>query len=330
MNNPKICVVVPVYKVEKYLRECVDSILNQTFTEFQVILVDDGSPDACGAICDDYAEKDNRVKVLHKINGGVSSGRNSGVNQFIGGRYLTFVDSDDTIPPTAFADMWAEVENHPGVDVVCGQVELEGKAWMDFSGLPDFIDDRQYLSKHYFQSVLPGIVVGKLIRHELYQNIGLHFEEGIISCEDTLWGHELYKYINSLVHCRNVVYHYRVNEDSVTHNVDLTLNYTSILDTAVIAARQYDKCMSHMENMFLYNQLSFGMYQRCYEKVDKLIVGEHIAKVYSELKKMSIPITISNKFFAWRLTLSYQLATSKPLVFLNRIIAWTVYHPFKY
>lgn len=137
-----------------------------------------------------------------------------------------------------------------------------------------------------------------------------------------------YKYINSLVHCRNVVYHYRVNEDSVTHNVDLTLNYTSILDTAVIAARQYDKCMSHMENMFLYNQLSFGMYQRCYEKVDKLIVGEHIAKVYSELKKMSIPITI--KFFAWRLTLSYQLATSKPLVFLNRIIAWTVYHPFKY
>ena len=141
-------------KVEKYLRECVDSILNQTFTEFQVILVDDGSPDACGAICDDYAEKDNRVKVLHKINGGVSSARNSGVNQFIGGRYLTFVDSDDTIPPTAFADMWAEVENHPGVDVVCGQVELEGKAWMDFSGLPDFIDDRQYLSKHYFQSVL--------------------------------------------------------------------------------------------------------------------------------------------------------------------------------
>lgn len=70
MNNPKICVVVPVYKVEKYLRECVDSILNQTFTEFQVILVDDGSPDACGAICDDYAEKDNRVRVLHKINGG--------------------------------------------------------------------------------------------------------------------------------------------------------------------------------------------------------------------------------------------------------------------
>lgn len=328
MNNPKICVVVPVYKVEKYLRECVDSILNQTFTEFQVILVDDGSPDACGAICDDYAEKDNRVRVLHKINGGVSSARNSGVNQFIGGCYLTFVDSDDTIPPTAFADMWAEVENHPGVDVVCGQVELEGKAWMDFSGLPDFIDDRQYLSKHYFQSVLPGFVFGKLIRHELYQNIGLHFEEGIISCEDTLWGHELYKYINSLVHCRNVVYHYRVNEDSVTHNVDLTLNYTSILDTAVIAARQYDKRMSHMENMFLYNQLSFGMYQRCYEKVDKLIVGEHIAKVYSELKKMSIPITI--KFFAWRLTLSYQLATSKPLVFLNRIIAWTVYHPFKY
>ena len=77
---------------------------------------------------------------------------------------------------------------------------------MDF-GLPDFIDDRQYLSKHYFQSVLPGIVVSKLIRHELYQNIGLHFEEGIISCEDTLWGHELYKAYVSLfiVEMRSII-----------------------------------------------------------------------------------------------------------------------------
>lgn len=93
---PKISVIVPVYNVEKYLNKCVDSILNQTFEDFELILVDDGSPDNCGNICDEYAQKDNRVKVIHKKNGGLSDARNAGIDCAIG-EWLSFIDSDDWV-----------------------------------------------------------------------------------------------------------------------------------------------------------------------------------------------------------------------------------------
>ena len=92
----RISVIVPVYNVEKYLSRCVDSILNQTFTDFECILVDDGSPDNCGKICDEYAKKDKRVKVIHKQNGGLSDARNTGLD-IAGGEYIYFLDSDDYV-----------------------------------------------------------------------------------------------------------------------------------------------------------------------------------------------------------------------------------------
>ena len=95
---PQISVIVPVYKVEPYLHRCIDSVLNQTFTDFELILVDDGSPDNCGAICDEYAAKDPRVRVIHKENGGLSSARNAGID-IARGDYLSFVDSDDYVHP---------------------------------------------------------------------------------------------------------------------------------------------------------------------------------------------------------------------------------------
>jgi len=95
---PEISVIVPVYKVETYLTSCVDSILNQTFTDFELILVDDGSPDRCGAICDEYAGKDSRVRVIHQENQGLSCARNRGIDA-ARGRFLCFVDSDDLVAP---------------------------------------------------------------------------------------------------------------------------------------------------------------------------------------------------------------------------------------
>ena len=93
---PKLSIIVPVYKVEQYINKCIDSILNQTFTDFELILVDDGSPDNCGKICDEYAQKDERVRVIHKENGGVSSARNLGIDE-AKGEYVSFIDPDDWI-----------------------------------------------------------------------------------------------------------------------------------------------------------------------------------------------------------------------------------------
>jgi len=91
-----ISVIIPVYKVEKYIDKCIKSILNQTYTNLEIILVDDGSPDNCGQICDDYAQKHNRIKVIHKTNGGQAEARNYGLN-IAKGKYVTFLDSDDYV-----------------------------------------------------------------------------------------------------------------------------------------------------------------------------------------------------------------------------------------
>lgn len=91
---PKVSIIIPVYKAEKYLNRCIDSILAQTFTDWELLLIDDGSPDRSGDICDEYAKKDTRIRVFHKNNGGVSSARNLGLDNVLG-EYVTFVDSDD-------------------------------------------------------------------------------------------------------------------------------------------------------------------------------------------------------------------------------------------
>lgn len=95
---PIVSVIIPIYNVEKYLRECIESVLVQTYTDFELILVDDGSPDNCGKICDEYAAKDNRIRVIHKENGGVSSARNCGIDNAKGSQIM-FVDGDDTVEP---------------------------------------------------------------------------------------------------------------------------------------------------------------------------------------------------------------------------------------
>ena len=104
---PTLSIIVPVYKAEKYLRQCVDSIIAQSFTDWECILVDDGSPDRSGAICDEYAQTEARIRVIHKENGGVSSARNVALER-IAGEWLTFVDSDDCLYPNALK-RWVEV-----------------------------------------------------------------------------------------------------------------------------------------------------------------------------------------------------------------------------
>ena len=116
-----ISIIVPVYKVEKYLKRCVDSILEQTFRDFELILVDDGSPDQCGRICETYAEKDGRIIALHRENGGLSAARNTGLDWMFANSessYVTFIDSDDWIHPQYLETLLGTIEkNNAGVSV---------------------------------------------------------------------------------------------------------------------------------------------------------------------------------------------------------------------
>ena len=116
---PVISVIVPVYKVERYLHECVHSLLAQTFSDIEVILVDDGSPDGCGAICDAYAKSDSRVCVIHQKNGGLSCARNTGIAH-ARGEYLCFVDSDDYVAPDYCETLYAMLKDSDCDFSVCG------------------------------------------------------------------------------------------------------------------------------------------------------------------------------------------------------------------
>ena len=128
-QSSKISVIVPVYKAEKFLHRCVDSILSQTFKDFELLLVDDGSPDGSGAICDEYAKTDDRVRVFHIPNGGANRAREWGVNKACNSEYITFVDSDDTLPPTALQDLYVLTNNK--YDIVIGSYDRNPKQYID-------------------------------------------------------------------------------------------------------------------------------------------------------------------------------------------------------
>lgn len=114
-----ISIIVPIYNVEQYLIQCLESILNQTCRDIEIILIDDGSQDCCGEICDEYARKDNRIKVYHTNNGGLAAARNYGIEKATG-EYIGFADSDDWIEPDMFEVLLSQAEKHKAEIAICG------------------------------------------------------------------------------------------------------------------------------------------------------------------------------------------------------------------
>lgn len=145
-EEPLISVIVPVYNVEKYLDKCVDSIVNQTYKNLEIILVDDGSPDNCPKMCDDWARKDKRIRVIHKKNGGVSSARNLGINN-ANGECIGFVDSDDWIEKKYIQKLY-ETLIQEGADIAlcgCNRVTGTNIEKINAKGTDEIVDSYQYL-----------------------------------------------------------------------------------------------------------------------------------------------------------------------------------------
>lgn len=147
-NQKLLTIIVPVYKVKDYLRKCVDSILAQTYKNFELILIDDGSPDECGVICDSYKNKDERVKVIHKTNGGLSSARNAGL-EIANGDYIGFVDSDDWIEPNMYSEMIQYLEQNNCTMVECA-INLANDTTIKMIQTKDneIISGREALKRH--------------------------------------------------------------------------------------------------------------------------------------------------------------------------------------
>lgn len=158
MENPKVSILVPIYNVEKYLRRCIDSVLSQDFHDYELILVDDGSPDDCPQICDEYAAKDSRIKVVHKKNGGLVSARLAGFKE-ARGKYIMHVDSDDYLLPGAVSTLYGKAEEG-GYDVVKSRPLREnckGKRWQESYRINDaeILDNDTYTIAMLQNSISP-------------------------------------------------------------------------------------------------------------------------------------------------------------------------------
>lgn len=242
---PLVSVIIPIYKVEKYLKECLDSVINQTCKNLEIILVDDGSPDYCGKICDEYVEKDNRVKVIHKVNGGVSSARNTGI-EVACGEWIYFMDSDDYIEPnTIESALNYAIENNCDMcmfdydsvykdkTVSCNALKLEEGVFNDLDNIDVFID----------YACVMGSIWNFITKADIIKK--LKFDEELSMREDEIFKFQLYEKIKSFCYLKVPFYHYIYRSDSAVHschNVLRTIDnncYVYNKETEIISIGNY-------------------------------------------------------------------------------------------
>ena len=214
--SPKISIIVPVYQVEAYLPACLDSITAQTFRDFELILVDDGSPDTCGAICDAYAAAHSGTRVLHQSNAGLSEARNNGV-KIAKGEYVTFIDSDDFVAPDYLEYLLSLAEKY-NADVVCGEKRTfsdgQDPVRAEAAGKERLIPAGQALSEICYGK-LPIYAWAKLYRRALAEKYP--YPAGQLY-EDTATTYKIVGDAGRMVYGSRVIYYWRQRSGSITHS----------------------------------------------------------------------------------------------------------------
>lgn len=213
MADDKVSVIVPVYNVEKYLRRCLDSIINQTYRNLEIILVDDGSPDNCGVICDEYASKDHRVQVIHRENGGLSVARNAGLDVATG-EYIAFVDSDDWLADEFVEKLHANAEQNALVVTNLFFWESDIKNWTAMEQREfETIDSYEFWKRTTENECTPYIVAcSKLYPRKIFND--LRFPEGLIH-EDEAILHHVVNQVNYIHVIHDPLYYYRQSNSSI-------------------------------------------------------------------------------------------------------------------
>lgn len=209
MSETLVSIIIPVYKVEQYLQNCLNSVLVQSYTNWELILVDDGSPDRCGSICDEYAQKDNRIKVVHKENGGSSSARNVGLDVMTG-EFVSFLDSDDFWHPD-YLKILMGYFNIEDVDIAqCDFVRGEETIFPASSQKESYLVYNNY---SIFTSEAAKIIMwGKVYRAKIFK--GIRMPEGLINEDDwTTW--KLYYQAKKITVTNRPLYYYTYNSSSI-------------------------------------------------------------------------------------------------------------------
>lgn len=325
-----ISVIVPVYNSEKYLKRCIDSILNQTYKAIELILVEDGSPDNCGKICDEYAKKDKRVRVIHKTNAGVSAARNSGL-EIASGNYATFVDSDDYIEPEMYGNMMEKVHQYNCDVVMCDCI----KDFTDHSEIythdirAGFYDKEQLVNEYYPHLLMmenveyPATISNCLILFNRNKLGNLRYVVEVRYSEDLLFGAQLVYNTDSFYYMKEqAYYHYYMNPTSATHKftVDKWNDYKTLhfeINKYFSECESFD--FSHQIDLcllfFVYNSVSniFSAdnleREKKFEIVKNILGDNEVRRMFSNIKVLKLPISKKLKIvtiiYKYRIGLSF-------------------------
>ena len=295
---PEISIIVPVYKVEKYLDRCVETILEQTFTDFELILIDDGSPDKCPEICDSWANKDPRIKVIHKENGGAGQARNAGLDN-ASGKYIGFVDADDWLTKDMYEYLHALIIKEDADVAMCdftrNPKELENDTLneeitvLDFKGIQDFFYRINGEASNY-------AIWNRLYKKEVLA--GIHFLEGKIT-EDVMFIYEVTKNAKKMAVSNKKKYLYYENVLGVTKSKLSEKDFGLIEIWDEIVKREEESEYAYWAQMNR-KRATFTLYVKallsgCEKNIDKNIFREwkkELKENYSELQK--------TKFFGWK------------------------------
>ena len=238
-----ISIIVPVYMVEKYLPKCIESILNQTYKKFELILIDDGSPDNCPQICDEYAKKDSRIVVVHQKNKGVSAARNAGLD-LAKGKYIGFVDPDDFVAPEMYETMRGEMERRQVELAICGYDYFDENGNVDTNRLYKIRENELLTQKEVmnrFSDMPPSIrhgVVNKLFKKNLLRE--MRFIEGLHSSEDVFFLNEYVSKVKNAIMIHQPFYKNTVRKGSATHG---GLSIESLADSFKAHEFMYKSCV---------------------------------------------------------------------------------------
>lgn len=282
---PEVSIIVPVYKVEAYLNRCIDSILAQTFTDYEIILVDDGSPDRCPELCDQWAQKDVRIRVVHKNNGGLSSARNAGM-EIARGNCIAFVDSDDWIEPAMLDYLHHLLETHPEAQVAQCWHQRSRRYPDPIRQSPENLQilDRKGMLDYFFRvhgEPSNTAVWNKLYRRELLN--GFSFVDTLN--EDVEASFDIFTRAKAMVSSDLRLYHYYVNQAGITNSSFLKkdLDYLAVWDR--VLERTRTECPEYLDYAETSRKranftMLVKMVTKGYDKADPNMV-----KVYHSLKK---------------------------------------------
>ena len=231
--NPLFSIIVPVYNVQSFLKICIDSILKQSCSDFELILIDDGSSDNSGNICDEYAKKDSRIKVVHKENGGSSSARNRGLS-IAKGQWIVFIDSDDWVDDSLLQSYIPYIYDY---DIIFQGMIVERSDFKDSSY--QILEDHKFIGEQVSEGILYlerknmiGWMCNKAFKRELIENNRIRFQEDISIQEDHIFTLEYCMSISSLLCLSTAYYHYRILDNSLIRRYkpyDLLLRKTELL-----------------------------------------------------------------------------------------------------